>query len=282
MQAYQLVQHVAIRNIVMDENSPFDINPLKEELQGVSGNQSAFETIRNFDISRMIFPHTLNQTFPCHFFKGNLGWMSVSEGHYRYFSKSYNGRVQFFDLFDLLSAYYETHSREVMITNLLSSSKVIPLDRTWRRKQEQRYYYNLNWIDKVKELSPIAHIAIKPHVDIYKTLNEEGFRHLGPMFLSVEKEAIFFASARYLSDKIGMSDSKVSKVIIYLEELGLLERVKDEDIPDFYLNKSMEMKGKGKNRINYYRMTDMRLHEADVIAKCEEYAMKGIRYTTRR
>lgn len=272
MFAYQLVQQQnnldVIREVLKSENSPLDISPLHGSLSSIINNSEILNYLKTYDITNLIAPNTLNDTFPCHFFNGNLAWMSETDGHYRYFTRNYKGFVFSLDVLDLLRLYYETESIGEVISRLSQKAGIIYLDKRWRSGQMRKYGDNVEASLNL-EMPLEYRRLVMPLLDTYRALNEEAKRHLGPMNLSFGHEAMFFVSHRYLAEKLGKSSSQIARICLMLEYLGLIEVMSDENIPTKYLELSKEYAGK-KRRINYYIIPEFINKKHEISGKCQQ------------
>lgn len=279
MYAYQMVQHAKnvnrIREVILGEDNPFDVASLHEDILTLDSSVSAFNFIQSYDLSKLISPNVINITFPCHFYKGNLAWMSEHAGHYRYFSRNFKGHIQSFDLFDFLYVYYDTENPSSIINLLSNHSGVIFLDKRWRKNQEEKYLKNIEWSKLLTNISPNVQRILSPQMDVYRFMNNEGMRHLGPMNLSSGRDAMFFVSSRFVAEKLNISPSKVIRICLYLEAIGLIKRIGDEDIPEYYLAKSKEM-SKNRKRVNYYILLDVDKKIDELSSNCLMLKSEGI------
>lgn len=282
MYAYELVQQADNRNVIKDailgENSPFTVAPLHEALSASVAPTDIITYLKSFDLTALFPSHSLNQSFPCHFFSGNLGWISEKDGHYRYFSRNYKGITISFDLIDFLHAYYEKKHIYDIVKLLSNKVGVIRLDKRWREMQRSKYLKNIesNFIET--ENKDLRRILVQLS-EVYRLLNEEGLRHLGPMILSYKQNAMFFSSHRYLGEKLGMSPSKVSRACLMLEALGFINTIPAEYIPGKYLEKSMGYAGR-KNIVNYYSIPQISDVNLIINKNFETIQSKSIKFST--
>ena len=160
------------------------------------------------------------------------------------------------DTLDFLEIYYDTKDTKKVLDLLSNKAGIIYLDARWRKKEREKYESNVKESMHLEWLSLSERKLVEPLMNMYRALNEEGVRHLGPMNLSSGNTAMFFASVRYMGEKIGVSSSQASRLVLMLEATGLIKRASDDMIPGEYLEMSRAYAGVHK-RISYFMIRDI-------------------------
>lgn len=275
MYAYEILEYVSVRDVILGEHTPFDIGTLYEDVQKIEKSVKVMDYIKEYPMHRLFSVKVIDSTFKCFFFPENLAWFSSYNGHCRYFTRNYKGKVCSYDLLDFLFTYYQTENFQTIEYLLTNNSEVIFLDKKWRKIQENKYANNIKTSKIISEKDLISFKILSSHLNVYRELNELAFTHLGPMHLSYGRDAMFFVSSRYLGERMGKGASTVLRSCRFLASLGLINIVPEENIPASYLKMSKSYQGK-KNRIHYYSILDLEKNWDKITEKCLEYAKRGI------
>lgn len=214
----------------------------------------------------------LDTFIPCCLIDGNVGWISKNqEEHFRYFSKGTNQQTIGFDLLDLLEIYYGCNTSEA-IERAVKDFKIQFIEGQWVENQNKKYLSNLTLIHtahhRIQKQYPILFQYIQPHLKVLETMNVLGSINIRKQEFSYRHENIFFASNAYIANFLGnYTLATTNKVINLFAVLGLIEKVKESDIPGQLLYESKVIADKRNlgNIISYYIVPPMidRLDEAE-------------------
>lgn len=278
-----------IKNILQSEKSPINFEKFYYQVNLLSNKKKKSKDIIHFlqGINlTYLFPNTkINEPFDCYFFKNNLAWISESDNHYRYFSKSFNGTIISLDLIDLTMLYYDFDDSIKAMNKLIKNINVVSINSYWIKTQTCKYDENINFIkniDTFENQYTYLYKIIYKHLNIIEILNNIAFKNLLSQKMSYKKEAIFFASSSYIAQKANISRSKIIKVINFLCLVGIITKVPNEQIPKNMLSKSIRI-AKEKNLkdiVNYYSIIDIAKNSETLNIKAKEIYNTPIRYSS--
>lgn len=227
------------------------LNSLLEEDYGSFIRFLSFYPLQNcFSI-----PIEIGNQFPCPLIHGNIGWINQNpDGHIRYYSKKKGELSIAFDLIDLIE-----------ITEGVDTLQAIQLARealsgcySKTELSESVYQKNISlFSNSLNEKSSFANF-LKPLRYVYEELQvmaDVRSKELG--LNSNEGEVLFFASNRYLQNRIGdVSNVNISRIVNALDAIGLIKRIHQNEIPDKQRKQSLAWAGMlgYKNMISYFRI----------------------------
>ena len=197
----------------------------------------------------------INKYYQCALIKENSSWISVDEnGEYRYFSQKPNGKVFIFDILDLLQIVYKINYKDVLIW--LKDELDILIKDKFFRDESDKYLENINFIYSDTFLNSVTKEVSKEKEDIYAELNKIGLENLFSKTLTHMENAMFFASTSYIRDRLNgkYSSSTINKVINTFSVIGMINKVKEEDIPVEFREGN---KRKVQNFTSYYSIPNI-------------------------
>ena len=174
----------------------------------------------------------INKYYQCSLIKENSSWISVDEnGEYRYFSRKPNGKVFIFDILDLLQIVYKINYKDVLIW-LKDELDIIIQDKFFINESD-KYLENIDFIYSDDFTDSITKKVSKEKEDIYLELNKIGLENLFSKTLTHMENSMFFASTSYIKQRLNgrYSASTINKAINTFSVLGMINKVKEEDIP---------------------------------------------------
>lgn len=172
--------------------------------------------------------------FPCIFTEGNSAWVYADqEGHYRYCSQYKKELTIAFDLIDL-----------IQITENVSPIEVYDVFQEWigaevgeeptEKKILDKYQDNLTRFHNLLHSKEEVASFLKPLQAVYEELQ---YIASSPEYLTkqIHEQSLFFASTRYLAEKIGsIHHTNVSRIINALDAIGLIRKVTTAEITPLY------------------------------------------------
>lgn len=258
------------------KNEIFNINAINEHVENCvkKGITNFSEIFFNIDLTTCIkCDSKINQFFDCVFINGNYAWVSVENGHYRYFTKSKMGICHGLDFIDLFSIYFNTDRKRTLIN--INNMFGFSFDDKWRIEQKKKYENNKLLLKNNDFLLryPKLYSLIKKHIDILYAMNEIGNTNLMGRSLQYNNQAIFFSSTTYVKNNhnVKYSTSVINQFINLLSVLGLIVKVKEDYIPTEYLFMSknrMKIDKCRYNHVSFYTLPNM----SDVLSSAEDIA----------
>lgn len=199
-------------------------------------NTKAFHLyITNYPITNCFTTElTEDIPFPCIFTEGNSAWVHADkEGHYRYYSQHKKELIVAYDLIDL-----------IQITENVSPIDVYDVFQEWigaeiekdtnERKVLDKYQKNLVRFNNLLHTKGEVSSFLKPLQSVYEELQ---FIASSPEYFAkqIHEQNLFFASTRYLAERIGsIHHTNVSRIINALDAIGLIQKVAAKEITPVY------------------------------------------------
>ncbi|ASS66978.1 hypothetical protein [Paenibacillus sp. RUD330] len=234
-----------------------------------------------------------NTYFPCQLVQNNFAWISKHEKDvYRYYSKRDGGNTIGLSIFDLIEIIDGVnigekagfrHAQEELARLL----DLEGLRDEWKINQWEKYQNNLQALrdnnQKFEREFPSLYKLVQKYLtylEYFNTHEEEGiFRSF-----SYREEHVFFTSTNRIKEKLGKSQSTVTRSVNLLTLLGMIEKIPHNQLPSHLLeisNRILERrinKGyKGGKRITFYQVpkyTKQTLDSAeDIATKVHESGM---------
>ncbi|MFC0212121.1 hypothetical protein ACFFK0_06570 [Paenibacillus chartarius] len=223
----------------------------------------------------------------CEFILGNDAWISKDEnGVYRYFSKTRFGSTIGLNIFDVIEILFcgdqETGNAFQNARNKLA--KILGLEGLrdeWKIQQWEKYQNNLEYVrggrGELAQEYPELYQFIQKYraiLEYFNTHNEEGlFRSF-----SYQYEHVFFTSTNRIKEKLGISQSTVTRSINMLTLIGMLVKIPHHKLPRQLLeisNQILEYRSnrgyKGGKRITFYRVPK---YDNETLESAEEIVKK--------
>lgn len=188
----------------------------------------------------------INKYYPCALIKENSSWISADEnGEYRYFSRKPNGKVFVFDILDLFQIGYKLNYKELVA--FFKQNLDIFIQDKFFKAESDKYTSNVEFITTETYENSICKEMVKEKEDIYIELNKIGSENLFSKTLTHMEDAMFFASTSYIKSRLNdkYSASTINKVINMFSVMGMLNKIKEEDIP-------VEFKESNKRKIQNF------------------------------
>lgn len=259
------------------KNEIFNIDVVNKHVEDCinSGMDDFLEIFSSVDLLQFVKCNSkLNQYFNCLFINGNYAWVSKnSSGHYRYFTRSKAEITFSLDFIDLFSIYLNAGFRRTVVT--IDKMFGVSFDDEWRLTQRQKYEDNKFLIEDEELLKGYKnlYLVIKNHLSILHAMNEIGDSNLIGKSLQCNNEAIFFSSTKYVKSNhnVKYSTSVINQVINLFSVLGLISKVREEDIPAEYITMSKDRTKIDKcryNHISFYTIPNME----DILGEAENRA----------
>lgn len=244
----------------------FDISVVNKHVEDCvrKGMNNFSEIFSSIDLLQFVkCNNKINQYFDCLFINGNYAWVSKdTKGHYRYFTRSKAEITFSLDFIDLFSIYLNAGFRKTVVT--INKMFGVSFADEWRLAQKQKYEDNKFLIENKELLQsyPNLYSLIKNHLGILRAMNEVGDNNLIGKFLQCNNEAIFFSSTKYLKNNYNVkySTSVINQVINLFSVLGIISKIREQDVPSEYITISKERMKIDKcryNHISFYTIPNM-------------------------
>ena len=236
--------------------------------------QESLEFIRNRDIRELLgIKANLKENFDCIIFAGNKAYIDKdARGIYRYFSFTpYNPnkdcintivfRDYYFNVIDIFLLLFTDENFYEVVTKLEDIYGVNCNERRYITKMSGKYAKNIKTI-KASQLKllreyPDFYILAENTLVIYQELCCQGIAHLNRYnHADLDKNDIFFTSIYYIENFTDYKKTKIANSINLLACLGLIEKVKESEIPHEMLQKSKQRQRENSygKTITYYRV----------------------------
>jgi len=207
----------------------------------------------------------INETRACLFIEGNKAWIKPDDkGIYRYYSKDKQKHtVQGLNIFDLIEVHEGAEIGSVYSMNnarkrLASDLGIIYSERQWEIFQEKKYAKNMEIIQsadvEMQRDFPKLFDFIKSYLHLLEHLNDWGVKHILKKEHSFKGENIFFQSTTHMEKLVGRDQTICSRAINMFTVIGLVQKIREEDIPNSLLSVAQAIRG-GRNEfklVNFY------------------------------
>ncbi|MBB2481359.1 hypothetical protein H5P36_14300 [Bacillus sp. APMAM] len=205
----------------------------------------------------------INETKACIFIEGNKAWIKQDDkGVYRYYSKDAEKHtVQGLNIFDLIEIREGAEIGTVYSMNnarrrLTSDLGIIYSERQWEILQEKKYEKNMDVIQRadaeIKGDFPKLFDFIKSYLHLLEHLNNWGVKHILEEKHSFKGESIFFQSTTHMEKMVGRDQTVCSRAINMFTVLGLINKIRDEDVPNSLMSVAQAIRG----RRNEFRLVN--------------------------
>ncbi|WP_339179267.1 hypothetical protein [Paenibacillus sp. FSL R5-0701] len=246
----------------------------KEDFPAIKSTQEFEQYIQAQNIFGRVFSNLdIEETewYYCEFIAGNDAWISKDEaGVYRYFSKTRWGGTISLSIFDIAEIILGDGMKENAFQNARSQlAKLFGLDKLkdeWVLQQYQKYQNNLQYIRGERKDLEQAYPIVYPYIQKYRIIMEYFNEHqedgLFRVF-SYKGDHIFFTATNRIKDKLGISQSTVTRSINMLTLLGLIIKIPHQKLPSRMLEISDAILSYRKNqgyvggkRITFYTIPE--------------------------
>lgn len=269
----------------------FSITSLKKSIAPKKVRINNYEQLFDFFSQSNMFEFVngvklLDTYFKCSILDGNFAWISKDErGHFRYFSKNTNHVVFGFDLIDLLEIYYGVPATET-IERAVKELKINFMEDIWARNQNEKYLSNLTVIHGAKKIIgndfPFLFNCLDGQLKVLETINVIANINIKKQEFSYLGHNIFFASNSYIANFLNDYPlSTTNKVINLFAVLGLIQKIKEDDIPSTLLHESKMIADNRNlgNIISYYIVPPILDVLAEANYRAEVLSKNGISYS---
>lgn len=222
----------------------------------------------------------INETKACIFIKGNKAWIKQDDkGVYRYYSKDAEKHtVHGLNIFDLIEIREGAEIGSVYSMNnarrrLASDLGIVYSERRWEILQEKKYEKNMDITQRadveIQRDFPGFFDFIKSYLQLLEHLNDWGAKHILEREQSFEGESIFFQSTTHMEKIVGRDQTICSRAINMFTVLGLLQKIRGEDVPNNLMSVAQAIRGRRNefNLVNFYTIPALN-HQ--VLSEAEE------------
>ena len=209
------------------------------------------------------------QNFPCPIIAGNLASANFDdEGNWEYFSRNKEKTEGYvFGIVDLMQLLYNLNFYEAL-DKLCEMLLITVEEAQWRRNQRAKYIENIECIRQANSTLatnyPDLYKYIKRHLYLLDEMNRLGIDNLTTEQDAIERESVFFASTRYIKEKLkerGIDKDRaiVTKLLNMFASLGMIQKVLDDQIPDHLKDGARKAIAQKENRytVTFYRIPGM-------------------------
>ncbi|MBO1513537.1 hypothetical protein [Metabacillus bambusae] len=204
-------------------------------------------------------------TKTCIFIEGNKAWIKQDdEGVYRYYSKDAEKHtVHGLNIFDLIeiregAEIGSVHSMNNARRRLASDLGIVYLERQWEILQEKKYEKNMDIIQRadveIQRDFPNLFGFIESYLPLLEHLNDWGVKHILEKEHSFKGESIFFQSTTHMEKIVGRDQTICSRAVNMFAVLGLIQKVKEEEIPNSLMSVAQAIRGRRNEfkLVNFY------------------------------
>lgn len=203
----------------------------------------------------------------------------MDNGEYDTFEKSYTLIDLYRIFFD--KNYYQALEELSELFNII----IINKDTTFRKKQKEKFATNMLALSKLKDNYPYLNQLLGKHLIVLKELNLVALEYMSTVEKSIDKQAVFFYTARQMEERLHtiakqlikkneelkiLSYSAINRLYCTYRVLGLLTEVEKENIPILIIQDAPVLTGK-KNDILYYIIPE---YNTILLSKAERIAKK--------
>lgn len=183
----------------------------------------------------------LNKAFCCifhHDTRPSAAISKTSSGYYKYFCNSTNCDYNNDLGLDIVNIVQKKNNYNITeaINYLCKEFNIEFIRSKWAKNQKEKYIFNFNFINdykNIKENYPNSYRLIYRYFIVLTQINSIGLTNIYKEDFSVETENVFYMSNRYLGELLGRGKSiqKINKYINLFCTLGLLNKIKLENVP---------------------------------------------------
>lgn len=230
----------------------------------------------------------INETKACIFFEGNKAWIKQDDkGVYRYYSKDEeNHTVHGLNLFDLIEIHEGDEIGSIYSMNnarrrLASDLGVVYSERQWEILQEEKYKNNIDIIQRadieIQRDFPNLFGFIKSYLHLLEHLNDWGVKHILEKEQSFQGESVFFQSTTHMEQIVGRDQTLCSRAINMFTVLGLINKIRDEDVPNSLMSVAKAIRGR-RNEFRLVNFFSVPALNHQILSEAEERVEKLKRY----
>ncbi|NRG28795.1 hypothetical protein HRF69_16900 [Bacillus circulans] len=207
----------------------------------------------------------INETKACIFIEENIAWIKQDDkGVYRYYSKNEEKHtVQGLNILDLIEIREGAEIGSIYSMNnarrrLASDLGIVYSERQWEILQEKKYEKNMDIIQRadveIQRDFPGLFDFIKSYLQLLEHLNDWGAKHILEREQSFEGESTFFQSTTHMEKIVGRDQTICSRAINMFTVLGLLQKIRGEDVPNNLMSVAQAIRGRRNefNLVNFY------------------------------
>ena len=229
---------------------------------------------------RGLLDWNINETRECIFFEGNKAWIKQDDkGVYRYYSKDAEKHtVHGLNIFDLIEIregveFGTVYSMNNARKGLASDLGIVYSERQWEISQEEKYEKNTDIIQnadiEIQRDFPNLFGFIKNYLPLLEQLNDWGVKHILEKEHSFKGESIFFQSTTHMEKMVGRDQTICSRTVNMFAVLGLIKKIREEDIPSSLMGVAQAIRGKRNEfkLVNFYTVPALN-HQ--VLSEAEE------------
>lgn len=227
-------------------------------------------------------------TKACIFIVGNKAWIKQDDnGINRYYSKDEEKHtVHGLNIFDLIEIREGAEIGSIYSMNnarrrLASDLGIVYSERQWEILQEKKYEKNMDIIKRadieMQRDFPNLFGFIKSYLPLLEHLNEWGFKHILEKEQSFQEENVFFQSTTHMEKIVGRDQTVCSRAVNMFAVLGLIQKVREEDIPNSLMSVAQAIRGRRNEfkLVNFYTVPSLN-HQ--VLSEAEERVERLKRY----
>ena len=150
-------------------------------------------------------------------------------------------------------------------------------ETSWQKEHREIFQENTNLLNEEKtliQLAPETHKRIRNYLRQLVFINEYAQSHINTdKFTDSNGAPVFYGSTRFLADKCRKDEKQFRKVLALFAYLGLLNKLPDNEIPDFLLRdaKRQAAKRKQQYRVGFYSIPQ---YSENTLAFSEAKAME--------
>lgn len=242
------------------------------EIKSFKNNSEAMEYLTTTNV----FKTNLNKTFKCFFEENNGAWLSQNpkDNKVYYFSKYENGDFMYLDIINIIEILYNT-TFTIALTMLINKFDIKTEEEGWIKMQKERILWNIIQIESaemsIKNNYPNLYKVVNKHLYILEKMQNICQANLRGLDYSVDGDPIFYASNRYIASFFSKSVATISASVNLLTVLGLIKKVKIDDIPENLLDKAKTEANikKQDNLITFWTISDLNVR---VLVEAEKRA----------
>ncbi|OLN21646.1 hypothetical protein BTO30_13860 [Domibacillus antri] len=156
---------------------------------------------------------------------------------------------------------------------LTSDLGIVYSERQWEILQEEKYEKNMDILQRadveIQRDFPNLFSFIKSYLPLLEHLNDWGVKHILEKEHSFKGENIFFQSTTHMEKIVGRDQTICSRAINMFTVLGLIQKLREEDIPNSLMSVAKAIRG-GRNEFRLVNFFSIPVLNHQILSEAEE------------
>ncbi|KEO82010.1 hypothetical protein [Tumebacillus flagellatus] len=223
----------------------------------VLSHSKVYEYLKQQDLRQLLGVY--KRRFNCFFHEDSATsatiFLNQETGHYLYHCDDHNCPFRDGTIIEVVARILDSENADAL-RFLRKIYRISYKETDWQRTQREMIEENITliWGKELEIQYPLLYNMIVRYLKLLQSVLDKAIEHVYTEYFTTTEgtEIVFFASARHFAGKNKKDVKLITNRINFLTYLGLINKLRDEEIPEKMLQQSYAEKAK-KNQ--YYRIT---------------------------